>query len=129
MNPSGAAFFGSATLNALRLLASALATSSTLSGRSVRLFGVFPFGADGCSAQLMVWIAARLSRSKTLTWVELAHATYRAFARGSMTISVGCGAVAIVFTTALLSRSTTATRASAHRLTNKNLPSGCGRQA
>jgi hypothetical protein len=59
----------------------------------------------------------------------LAQATYRAFARASMTISVGCAAVAIDFTTTFLSRSTTATRASAHRLTNRSLPSGCGRQA
>src|SRR6184192_1394218 len=48
MNPWGTALAGSATLNTLRLLASALATSRIcVAGISVRLLGVFPLGAVG----------------------------------------------------------------------------------
>src|SRR6476469_6665525 len=48
MNPRGTAFPLSATLNTLRLLASALATSRIwASGISVRLLGVLPLGAVG----------------------------------------------------------------------------------
>src|SRR4051812_41431725 len=112
MNPSGFAVFGSATLKTARLLASALATNSNSpSGVRARLFGVFPFGACGYSEQAIVWCPFPVAGSRTLTFVELAHATYRASPFGDSTISVGCSAVGHVAVTAFLSRSITATAA------------------
>src|SRR6266480_2618428 len=64
----------------------------------------------------------------TLTFVEFAQATYRASPFGDSTSSVGCSAVGHVVVNRFLSRSSTATAARFHRLTNARLPPGSMRQ-
>src|SRR3954464_5654093 len=91
MKPRALALPGWATLNRARLLASALATRSTWpSGVRLRLPGVFPLGASGYRAQLMVssGLPSR-ETSSTLTRVELAQATKRVLPSGDRAISVG----------------------------------------
>src|SRR5205814_2088814 len=80
-------------------------------GVGARLLGVFPDGAVGYRAALMVCSPAPLAASSTLTFVELAHATKSRLPSGDRTISVGCASVAHSAVTLLVSRSTTATAA------------------
>src|SRR5581483_5503606 len=63
------------------------------------------------------------------TFVELAQATNSVFPSGLRAISVGWLAVGHVAATLPAVRSTTATPEAPHRLINRRLPSGCGRQA
>src|SRR5579859_346462 len=130
MKPIGWASPGFLTLKTARLLASALATNRILpSPLRHRLLGVLPDGDCGCRAQCRVCSAWPSLASKTLTFVELAQATNSVLPSGVTAISVGWLAVDHVAVTFALGRSITATPAVPHRLTNRRLPSGCGRQA
>src|SRR2546421_12659312 len=80
MKPIGCGFFGSLTLKTARLLASALATNSSLpSPDRHRLLGVLPDGDFGCRAQWSVCTASPSAASRMLTRVELAQATNSVF--------------------------------------------------
>src|SRR5262249_23796989 len=130
MKPIGWTLAGSLTLNTARLLASALATNRILpSPERHRLLGVLPDGAWGERAQWSVGSAWPSAASRMLTRVELAQATNSVLPSGLRAISVGWLSVFHVAAIRSPVRSMTATPARFHRLTNRRLPSGCGRQA
>ena len=130
MKPSGCAWPRLATLKTATLLASALATNSSWpSGDRHKLLGVLPDGALGCRAQSIVCSGLpSFVTSRTLTRVELAQDTYSVLPSGDRAISVGWLSVGQTAATRSLSRSSTATPDLPHRLTNRRLPPGSGRQ-
>src|SRR5438105_3956346 len=91
MKPIGLASPGFSTLKTARLLLSALATNNSLpSGVRLRLLGVFPEGAAGNRAQLIVSSDLPFREtSSTLTAVELEHDTNSVAPSGVRAISVG----------------------------------------
>src|SRR5437879_6927970 len=90
MKPSGRPLPRSSTLKTARLLASALATNSSLpSGVRLKLLGVLPAGASGYREADRVCKDFPLLASSTLTFVELAQAMNRVLPSGDRTISVG----------------------------------------
>src|SRR5437764_12655982 len=100
MKPSGLAASRSATLKTAMLFASALATKSiSPSGVRQRLFGVLPLGAFGYKEHEIVCNPRPSAGSRTLTFVELAQATYSALPSARIAISVGCFSVAQVAVT------------------------------